>query len=284
MIIDDRDKVYEDHVYDYKDNPYDILDQNPVRVTSYVEELKGGKFKQIYNKAVKGLIDNNQEQLGHNPSSIEHMEIDLMEIIIYSRSFLGRFFLFFQGLTSGLSLIHIYLLYINGDTNSSSSGGFNSVGAAYTTMNNYSYQALRLNQLFQLCFLLCTVGSVDKLLFLKNKCEELSRSQSHGLIRARKNYIRTVISAIVFFLGYALVTFNHQTVAALSANYNSANIANYSSQFTIFQVLSIAVALLSFIGWYTVVTIHSEQQQGDTDLQAYTNLTEDSVQEKEELL
>ena len=37
--IDEKDKVLEYYVYDYKDSPYDLLEQNPIRVTSYIEGI-----------------------------------------------------------------------------------------------------------------------------------------------------------------------------------------------------------------------------------------------------
>ena len=62
--------------------------------------MKGGHFKQIYNKAVKTILDQQQDNT-HGPSVVENLEIELVELIYNAQSFLDRFFLFFQGLTSG---------------------------------------------------------------------------------------------------------------------------------------------------------------------------------------
>ena len=37
LNVVDNDRVPEDYLIDYKDNPFDILDLNPSRTTSYIE-------------------------------------------------------------------------------------------------------------------------------------------------------------------------------------------------------------------------------------------------------
>jgi len=272
LTINDNDRVFEDYVYDYKENPYEVLDQNPVRVTSYIEELKGGNFKQIYNKAVKGLMEQQSEQ-AQVPSSVEHLEIDLLELVYSSRSFLGRFFLFFQGLASGLSIINLYLLYLNSDSTQS--------------LSIYSYQALRLNQIFLVVLLLCAIGAIDKSLFLLNKYEEAMRAQKSNLQELRKNYIRTIVASIAFTAGYCMVIFNHEVVSEISVNNGqTAALINLQTNYQSFQVLSGLIALCSFIGWLALVTIQGEVQTTDIrDQLDYSGLTEDDdVRQKDELL
>lgn len=86
----------------------------------------------------------------------EHVEDDLIALINDITEFLHKLFFFFQGLLSGLCLMHILLLYIG--TNSDQ------------ILVNYSTLALRLNQLFHIVSLMAAFGSIYRMLHAKNLC------------------------------------------------------------------------------------------------------------------
>lgn len=86
----------------------------------------------------------------------EHIEDDLITFINDMSEFLHKLFFFFQGLLSGLCLMHILLLYIGLDGDQ--------------ILINYSSLALRLNQLFHIVSVLATFGSIYRMMHAKKLC------------------------------------------------------------------------------------------------------------------
>ena len=92
---------------------------------------------------------------GQKPIRGDHMEDDLINLINEMTEFYHKLFFFFQGLLSGLCLMHLLLIYIASNDN----------------LSNYSTLALRLNQVFHIVSLLAVFGSIYRSMHAKNLCK-----------------------------------------------------------------------------------------------------------------
>ena len=86
----------------------------------------------------------------------EHVEDDLVALINDVTEFIHKLFFFFQGLLSGLCLMHLLLLYLG--------------NSGDQILINYSTLSLRLNQLFHIVSLSATFGSIYRMMHAKKLC------------------------------------------------------------------------------------------------------------------
>lgn len=89
----------------------------------------------------------------------DHMEDDLINFINDMTDFYHKLFFFFQGLLPGLSLMHIFLIYMGSNENS--------------LLSSYASEALRINQLFHIVSLLAVFGGVYRAMHAKMLCKKI---------------------------------------------------------------------------------------------------------------
>ena len=79
---------------------------------------------------------------------------DGIDMINDMTEFYHKLFIFFQGLLSGLCLMHLLIIFLGADTN----------------LTNYSHLSLRLNQVFHIVSLLSVFGSIYRSIHAKTLC------------------------------------------------------------------------------------------------------------------
>lgn len=119
-------------------------------------DRKTGKFSWISKRAIKNLMETKAKS--QKPLRGDHMEDDLINLISDMTEFYHKLFFFFQGLLSGLSVMHLMLIYLNNNDSAN--------------ISSYSLIALRLNQLFHIVSLLAVFGSIFRAMHVKKLCNE----------------------------------------------------------------------------------------------------------------
>ncbi len=174
--LDNNDVVDENCDIPTKENIYELLDQMPAKVSSHLESLiiifnilynicfkclildrKSGNFSWISKRAIRNLMETKAKV--QKPIQGDHMEDDLINLITDMTEFYHKLFFFFQGLLSGLSVMHILLIYLNKNETDS--------------LKSYSVISLRLNQLFHIVSLLSIYGSIYRTIHAKKLCNIL---------------------------------------------------------------------------------------------------------------
>jgi len=145
--LDNTDVVDEKYDIPTKENIYELLDQAPAKISR-----KTGRFSWISKRAIKNLMETKAK--GQKPMRGDHMEDDLITLINDMSEFYHKLFFFFQGLLSGLCLMHLLIIFFGADTN----------------LTNYSHLSLRLNQVFHIVSLLAVFGSIHRSTHAKTLC------------------------------------------------------------------------------------------------------------------
>jgi len=268
LNVIENDRVPEDYFIDYKDNPYDGLDQNPSRTTSYIENLRSRDFSQINNREVKRFVESQQQNKDVAPRvGMENLEIELLELSKSYEGFLAKFFRFFQGLLPGFCVIHLFLIFAGSDDQ--------------TILNSYVLSGLRIYQIFFVVALISTIGACNRYLETKTRYHEAIRSQPMLKESLGKQKTKYLIASISFFFVYAIIVFNREFVALLSAQAGNVNVNDLDTRFNIFRVLSSIMTLLSLIGWFTLILAFEELSKHQNDAVNYLDLTGDESTEEE---
>jgi hypothetical protein len=248
LNIKDDDKVNEEVNLDVRDNFMEILDQNPQRTTSFMENLKTGDFYQIYNTAVVNL---RAEKKVSQPTTFEHIEVELANIVVDYDDFFRKSFVFFQGLLAGLSILHLYLVNFESDDQQN--------------LMSYGRFALRLNQIFHIISLLSCTGALIELLKYYRLYNESRRKQSEDLIERRKIYNIYVVAFILYFICYGVVIFLHEFSAIVSNKIyeiNNNDLSSVKGRTVLWKVLNYALTVAAFFAWLLIVK-NSYSQSSD---------------------
>jgi len=262
LNVADTDKVPEDYQIDYKDNPFDALDLNPNRTTSYIENLRSREFSEVNNREVKRFMETQQQKNANLIPQSENLELDLLELDKAFDAFLGKFFRFFQGILPGFCIIHLFLIFAGGSSTQS-------------ILEGYVLSGLRVNQIFQVVALLCTVGGFNRYIETKGKYQEAIRNQPLMKDRFRSQLTKHLISAISFLIVYGAIIFNHEFVAQLSDTATSIDEADWTTKFSVFRVLSVVMAIFAIIGWFTMILNSDDMSKYQANSINYSDLTGD---------
>jgi hypothetical protein len=265
LNVVDNDRVPEDYLIDYKDNPFDILDLNPSRTTSYIENLKSREFSQINNREVKRFVESQQNKDNGPPLQAENLETDLLELSKSFEGFLAKFFRFFQGLLPGFCIIHLFLIFAGSDTQ--------------TILSSYALTALRVYQIFQVVALICTIGALNRYIETKSKYVDAVRSHPQVKDSLNNQLVKYGLASLMFFITYALIIFNHEFVSKISDVASSVDANDFTTSFSIFRVLSVIMAVASIIGWFTLILAFEEISKYQMDSINYSDLTGDESME-----
>jgi len=266
LNVIENDRVPEDYNIDYKDNPFDMLDQNPLRVTSYIENLRSRDFSQVNNREVRRFIESQQQKDITPPLFAENLELDLLELSKSYEGILGKFFRFFQGILAGFCVIHLFLIFAGSDEQN--------------ILESYVLSALRIYQIFYVVALLSVIGALNRYIETKSKYRDAIRSQSPLKESLGKQGTKYLIASICFLVVYGIIVFNHEFVALISDKAQTVNIDDFKNRFSIFRVLSVIKALLSVIGWFTLVLAFEELSKHQVDMIEYSDLTGDNSLEE----
>jgi len=261
LNVVDNDRVPEDYLIDYKDNPFDILDLNPCRTTSYIENIKSREFSQINNREVRRFVESQQQKDNGPPIQAENLELDLIELSRSFEGFLGKFFRFFQGLLPGFCIIHLFLIFAGSD--------------AQTVLGSYVLSALRIYQILQIVALLSVLGACNRYIETKTKYEEAVTYHPQMKESLKSQLTKYAVAATMFFIVYALVIFNHEFVSKISDVASTVNANNFTNEFSAFKILSVIMAIASIIGWLTLVLAFEEKSKYQMDNINYSDLTGD---------
>lgn len=266
LNILENDRVPEDYNIDYKDSHLDILDQNPMRTTSYIENLRSRDFSQVNNREVKRFIESQQQKDIAPPLYAENLELDLLELQKSYEGVLAKFFRFFQGILAGFMVIHLFLIFAGSDDQN--------------ILSSYVLSALRIYQIFYVVALLSALGALNRYIETRTKYNDAVRSQSPLKESLSKQGTKYLIASVCFLIVYGIIVFNHEFVALISDKANTVDIDDFKNKFSIFRVLSVIGALLSVIGWFTLVLAFEEISQHQVDMIEYNDLTGDDSQEE----
>jgi len=262
----ENDKVPEDYNIDYKDNHLEILDQNPMRTTSYIENLRSRDFSQVNNREVRRFVENQQQKDIAPPLYAENLELDLLELSKSYEGVLAKFFRFFQGILAGFCVIHLFLIFAGSDDQN--------------IIESYVLSALRIYQIFYVVALLSVLGALNRYIETQSKYKDAIRFQSPLKESLSKQKSKYLIASICFLAVYGIMVFNHEFVALVSDKATTVDIDDFKTKFSLFRVLSVLQALFSVIGWFTLVLAFEEISQQQVDMIEYANLTGDDSQEE----
>jgi len=260
LIVAESDKVQVGS--DYRENPYEILDQNPMRTTSYIENLRSRDFSQINNREVKRFIENRKQQKDIRPNlHVENIEIELLDVAKTYETFLAKFFRFFQGLLPGFCVIHLFLIF----------GG----GTDQTILNSYVLSGLRISQIFYVVALISTLGALNRYIETRSQYKESIRSQPMLKEALGRQATKYLIASICFLVTYAIIVFNHEFVAKTSDVSGTVNADDFTKLFRVFRALSVVMTALSLIGWCSLILAFEEISKSPNETLNYDELTGD---------
>jgi len=260
LNVADADKVQVGS--DYRENPYEILDQNPMRTTSYIENLRSRDFSQINNREVKRFIENRKHLKEIRPNlHVENIELELIDVSKTYDTFLAKFFRFFQGLLPGFCVIHLFLIF----------GG----GTDQTILNSYVLSGLRINQIFYVVALISTLGALNRYIETRAQYKDSIRSQPMHKEALSRQATKYLIASICFLVTYAMIVFNHEFVAKTSDVNGVVNSGNFTDLFKVFRALSVVMTALSLIGWCSLILAFEEISKSQNETLNYDELTGD---------
>jgi len=265
LNVVDNDRVPEDYLIDYKDNPFDILDLNPSRTTSYIENIKSREFSQINNREVRRFVESQQQKDNGPPIQAENLELDLIELSKSFEGFLSKFFRFFQGLLPGFCIIHLFLIFAGSNDQN--------------VLSSYVLSALRIYQILQIVALISVLGACNRYMETKSKYEEAVTYHPQMKEGLRSQLTKYGIASFMFFIVYALVIFNHEFVSKISDQASSINADSFTTSFSVFRVLSVIMAVTSIVGWLTLILAFEEKSKYQMDNINYSDLTGDESME-----
>jgi hypothetical protein len=269
LNIFDNDRVPEDYMIDYRDNMYDVLDQNPVRTTSYIENLKSRDFSQINNKEVRQFIESQKQNSDIIPSvGVGNLEHELLELTNSYDNFLAKFFRFFQGLLPGFCIIHLFLVFAASET--------------ALILSNYADSCLRIYQIFHIVALLSVVGAFNRYMQARTQYQEAVRCRPMLKEGLGKQVTKYIIASVCFLVVYGIIIYNHEFVAKLSDKAGETSTTDFSSTFGVFRGLSVIKALFASVGWLTLVLAFEDLEAYNPDNINYSDLTGDTSEGEDE--
>jgi len=270
ISVVDNDRVPEDYQIEYKDNPFEILDYNPTRTTSYIENLRNREFSQINNREVKRLVELQQQNKEIAPPVVvQNLELDLIDLQHSYDALFGKFFRFFQGLLPGFLVIHLFLIFGGTDTS--------------TILNSYVLNCLRINQILYLIAIISTFGAFYR--YHETRMRYLEAMHSNPMLKENLGRQKTKygIASFFFLIVYLLVVYNNQFAATLSNSYGSIDVNSFQSTFTVFSILNAISTACAMIGWISLILAFEEIGNGQLDAGNYHDeLTGDETRDDEE--
>jgi hypothetical protein len=261
LNVIENDRVPEDYNIDYRDNIFDTLDQNPLRTTSYIENLRSRDFSQVNNREVRRFIENQQQKDITPPIYAENLELDLLELSKTYENILSKFFRFFQGLLAGFCIIHLFLIFAD--------------STDQNILGSYVLGALRIDQIIYVVALLSVLGSLTRYMETNNKYADAIRSQSPLKETLSRQATKYLIASLCFLVVYGITIYNHEFVAKISDKASAVNIDDFDDKWNLFRALSVIKAVLAVVGWITLVLAFEEVSQHQVDMIEYSDLTGD---------